>query len=249
MKILAIIFFTLLSILWFYISWFILKDFNTEIYPNSTDIITAILLAWIFTFWFLLSKLLYKNDSNNIENIEELDEEKLENDFFLPEIKEIKEENKYKNYENDSEITKDSIDIILDEREENYKHKINLKEEILKKDFEEIIEVKKEKEELIDKTFLNVANNIKKKSKQDLKIIEWVWPKIEKILNNSWIYSYKDLANTEVNKLKEILSSANKRYTVLHNPTTWPKQANIANSWDFKKLKIYQDKLIKWIEK
>jgi len=249
MKFLAIIFFTLLSILWFYISWFILKDFNTEIYPNNTGIITVILLAWIFTFWFLLSKLLYKNNLDNIENIEKLDEEKLENDFFLPDIKEIKKENKYKNYENDSKITKDSIDLILDEKEKNYNHKINLKKELLKKDFEEIIKVKKEKEEVIDKTFLNVANNIKKKSKQDLKIIEWVWPKIEKILNNNWIYSYKDLANTEVNKLKEILSSANKRYIVLHNPTTWPKQANMANNWKLNELKIYQNKLVKWIEK
>jgi len=248
MKFLAIIFFTLLSILWFYISWCILKDFNTEIYPNSTEIITAILLAWIFTFWFLLSKLLYKNDSNNIKDIEELDEKKLENDFFIPEIKEISEKKKYKNYENDSEITKDSIDIILDEREKNYKHKINLKEETLKKDFEEIIEVKKEKEEVIDKTFLNVANNIKKKNKQDLKIIEGIWPKIEKLLNKWGIYSFKDLELSEVSTIQDILENAWSRYT-LHNPTTWPKQAKIANYWDFNKLKIYQDKLIKWIEK
>jgi hypothetical protein len=106
--------------------------------------------------------LLYKNNCENIENTEELDEDKLKNDFFIPEIKEINEENQYKNYEKDSIITKDSIDIILDEREENYKHKLNLKE----------AKLKNQKETIIDKTFLNVANNMKKKNKQDLKIIE-----------------------------------------------------------------------------
>ncbi len=249
MKYLAIIFFSILAILWFYLSWFILKDFNIDIYQNSTDIITAILLAWVFTFWFLLAKLIYKNNSNNILIKEEIDEKILEKEFFLPQIDEEIDNNTYKNYDNDSELTKGSIDIILDEREENYKHKVNLKEEILKKDFEEIVEIKENKEKIIDNTFLNVSNNIKKKSKQDLKIIEWIWPKIEILLNNNWIYSYKNLENTEVGKLKNILKSKNKRYLKLHNPTTWPKQAKLANSWNFDELKNYQDKLVKWIEK
>jgi predicted flap endonuclease-1-like 5' DNA nuclease len=90
---------------------------------------------------------------------------------------------------------------------------------------------------------------MKKKNKQDLKIIEWIWPKIENLLNSNWIYSYKDLANSEVDTIKNILYKANKRYTILHNPSSWPKQALIADKWDFEELKIYQDKLIKWIEK
>jgi hypothetical protein len=100
----------------------------------------------------------------------------------------------------------------------------------------------------MDNTFLNVSNSIKKKNKQDLKIIEGIWPKIEILLNKWGVYSYKDLELSEVSTIQEILENAWSRYT-LHNPTTWPKQASIANSWNFKKLKTYQDKLIKWIEK
>jgi len=247
MKFLAIIFFSVIAMLWFYISWFILKDFNTDLYSNKTDIITAILLAWVFTFWFLLSKLIYKNNNETI-SIDRIDKEKLENDFFLPEIKNI-DNNKYNNFENDSEITKDSIDIILDEKEENYKHNINLKEEKLKIKLEKDIKNEKNKVDIVDTTLLNVANNIKKRKKQDLKIIEWIWPKLEILLNNNWIYSYKDLENTEINELRNILKTWWKRYLKLHNPSTWSKQASKANSWDFEKLKIYQDKLVKWIEK
>ncbi len=245
MKFLAILFFSILSIAWYYFSWEFLRMSYSDITQYNKNIITAILLAWVFIFWFLLAKLLYNNNSTN--SIEEV-KINSDDDFFLPQINEVKNNNTYKNYDDDSEITKGSIDVILDEREENYKHNLNLKEEVLKKDFEEIIEIKKEKEEIMDKTFLNVSNSIKKKNKQDLKIIEGIWPKIEQLLNKWWIYSYKDLELSEISTIQNILENAWSRYT-LHNPTTWPKQANIANNWNFEKLKTYQDKLIKWIEK
>ena len=232
MKFLATLFLLLLSLLWYFIWFQYLSDLipNTQFNQyNSYSIL--IFLAWMFIFWILFWKLLlWKEENDNLS---------IKTDIFVPEIK-VTEKITYHNYENDSDITKDSIDIILDEREENYKHKINLKTETLKN---------QKKEKNVDKMFQSVASNLAKQKKQNLKIIEWIWPKIEKIINNNWIYSYKDLANTEINKLKEILSSANKRYTVLHNPTTWPKQANMANNWNFKELKNYQDKLIKWIEK
>lgn len=241
MKFIAIIIFTLLSIFWYYLSWLILKDFNIEIYSNKTEIITAILLGWVFIFWFLLAKLIYSVNHKNKERKTDSEE-----DFFLPQIKEIEiKENTYNNYYNDSEITKENIDIILDKREEYYKNNINLKKEILTDDLKLNID---KKEELIDNTFLNVSNNIKKKNKQDLKIIEWIGPKIEELLNKWWIYSYKDLELSDISDLKKILENAWSRY-MLHNPTTWPKQAQIANSWNFDELKKYQEKLIKWIEK
>jgi hypothetical protein len=45
MKYLAIIIFTLLSIIWYYVSWEYLKNINTEINQYNKNIITAILLA------------------------------------------------------------------------------------------------------------------------------------------------------------------------------------------------------------
>jgi len=220
MKYLAIIFLSIFAIGWFYISWFILKDFQSSIFfSNQTKIVTAILLAGIFSIWFLLSKLTYKNEFYNIPENIKLDETKLEKDFFLPKIKKIDKLNKYKNYENDSIITKDSIDIILDDSDESINQQII------------------------------TENKINNNNGDNFKIIEWIWPKIEELLNNNWISTYNILANTEIEKLKEILSNANKRYIVLHNPSTWPKQAKIANTWNLKDLKIYQSKLVKWIEK
>lgn len=244
MKFLAIILFSLLSILWYYISWEYFRINHLNINQYNSNIITAILLAGTFLFWFLLSKIINKNKFITDINKNKKIESNYENEFFIPEIKKIKENNS-EIFENNTYLTKDSIDIILDEREENYKHKINLKKELLKEKLENI----NKRIEPVDNTLLNVANNIKKNKKQDLKIIEGIWPKLEILLNNNWIYSYKDLENTEIKKLENILKNWWKRYLKLHNPITWPKQAKLAKEGKFEELKNYQNKLVKWIEK
>ena len=76
----------------------------------------------------------------------------------------------------------------------------------------------------------------------DLKKIEGIGPKIAGILNESGIVTFEDLANTEVDKLKEILSEAGSRYK-MHDPTTWPQQAKLAAEGKWDELKEWQDKL------
>jgi predicted flap endonuclease-1-like 5' DNA nuclease len=172
----------------------------------------------MFVFGVLFWKLLSKNELEN-------------NDFFKKIIKtknnkikniKYKKDNTYYNYESDSEITKDSIDIILDKKEDkpntnSKKENINLKE-----------------------------NNTKNKfiKKDNFKIIEWIWPKIEELLNNWGIYNYKDLANSKIEDIKNILKKEWIRYS-LHNPTNWSKQADFINKWNFENLKIYQKSLKK----
>ena len=262
MKNLAILLLLLLSGLWYFI-WY---NYLSELIPNSVvnqynNYSILIFLAWMFVFWILFWKLL--SQKNNIKKEKTTKKDFViskENNIFIPEIKEI-EKITYYNYESDSDITKNSIDIILDEREENYKHKINLKNETLKdnlstKKQKVITKNKKIKSALKienknkneDKMFLWVANSLKKQKKQDLKIIEWIWPKIEELLNKWWIYSYKDLANSEIIKIKNILEKAWKRYVMLHNPISWSKQADFALKWNFNELKQYQEKLVKWVE-
>jgi len=278
MKFLATLLLLWLSIVWWFISYKYLNNIiDSNITNQYNNISIMIFLSWMFIFWILFWKLISSKNKEIEKNVEEknftITEDK---NIFIPEIKDI-EEKTYYNYENDSDITKESIDIILDEREENYKHKINLKNETLENNISEkeknfiisnneikdefkietdkIIEKNKENfkikntEEIEDTIFLNVANNLKKKNKQDLKIIEWIWPKIETLLNQSWIYSYKDLANSELSKIKSILEKAGKRYIMLHNPVTWSKQANIAQKGKFEELEEYQGKLVKWVEK
>ena len=67
----------------------------------------------------------------------------------------------------------------------------------------------------------------------DLKVVEGVGPKIESLLKESGIQNWNDLANAELNKLKDILNKAGDRYRI-HNPATWPQQAHLAaqGKWD-----------------
>ena len=70
-------------------------------------------------------------------------------------------------------------------------------------------------------------------SRDDLKKIEGIGPKIEELLNSNNIHTYSDLAGTSADAIKAILQEAGPRYQ-MHNPTTWPQQAGLAadGRWD-----------------
>lgn len=76
----------------------------------------------------------------------------------------------------------------------------------------------------------------------DLKIVEGIGPKIEGLLNDAGINTWSDLAGTSVERLTEILNAAGERYR-LADPSTWPKQAELAASGNWDELKEYQDYL------
>ncbi len=76
----------------------------------------------------------------------------------------------------------------------------------------------------------------------DLKKIEGVGPKIEEHLNAAGIVNWKQLAGTEVDKLKEILAAAGPRYAI-HDPGTWPRQAQLAVDGKWEELEKWQDEL------
>ncbi len=79
--------------------------------------------------------------------------------------------------------------------------------------------------------------------KDDLKRVEGIGPKTEELLNNAGIHTWKQLANTDVNKLQSILDAAGSRFKLLV-PNTWPKQAELMVSGDWKTLDEYQEYLI-----
>ena len=83
---------------------------------------------------------------------------------------------------------------------------------------------------------------LKKWDKDDLKAIEGIGPKIEKLLHAAGIKTWQQLAQTKVSKLQEILDKAGKRYA-LADPGTWPKQAKLAAEGKFAELEEYQDYL------
>lgn len=77
----------------------------------------------------------------------------------------------------------------------------------------------------------------------DLKIIEGVGPKIETLLKEGGVNTWAELAETSVDRLKEILDAAGPRYQI-HDPSTWPAQAKFAAEGKWDELKDYQDMLI-----
>jgi predicted flap endonuclease-1-like 5' DNA nuclease len=76
----------------------------------------------------------------------------------------------------------------------------------------------------------------------DLKIVEGVGPKIEELIHAAGIKSWAQLAETTTEKLKSILEAGGDQFK-LHDPATWPQQANLAAQGLWKELKELQDKL------
>ncbi|MEM6966460.1 MAG: glycoside hydrolase family 13 [Bacteroidota bacterium] len=79
-------------------------------------------------------------------------------------------------------------------------------------------------------------------TKDNLKKIEGVGPKIEKLLNADGINTFAELGKTKIAVLRNILAEAGPRYK-MHNPSTWAKQARLAAKGDWEKLQILQDEL------
>ena len=69
--------------------------------------------------------------------------------------------------------------------------------------------------------------------KDDLTVVEGIGPKIQMLLNQYGISTYRQLAEADVAKLKEILTTAGPQLA-MHDPGTWPSQANLAanDQWD-----------------
>lgn len=76
----------------------------------------------------------------------------------------------------------------------------------------------------------------------DLKKIEGIGPKIASILNEAGITTFAALAGSEADKVREILAAAGNRYKA-HDPTTWPRQAQLAADGAWDELKALQDDL------
>lgn len=80
-------------------------------------------------------------------------------------------------------------------------------------------------------------------TRDDLKIVEGIGPKIEELLHNAGILTFADLANTPADKVKEILlRDGGERYRI-HDPSTWGRQSELARDGKWDELKALQDEL------
>ena len=83
----------------------------------------------------------------------------------------------------------------------------------------------------------------KKWQQDDLKIVEGIGPKIADLLNNAGITTWSQLAMTSPYRLKEILEGGGSQFNI-HNPESWPKQADLAANGKWDELQTLQDELI-----
>lgn len=82
----------------------------------------------------------------------------------------------------------------------------------------------------------------------DLKKLEGIGPKIEQLLHAAGIKTFEQLATQERDALKAILEAGGNRFK-MHEPKSWPYQAELAAKGDWDRLKEYQDFLIGGREK
>ncbi len=75
---------------------------------------------------------------------------------------------------------------------------------------------------------------------EDLKVVEGIGPKIEGLLKDDGIKNWSDLAKATEASLQGILDKAGDKYR-LADPSTWPKQAQLAADSKWDELKNYQD--------
>lgn len=81
----------------------------------------------------------------------------------------------------------------------------------------------------------------------DLKLVEGIGPKIEQIFNKAGITTFRQLANTPHEKLKDLLDAEGPRYQ-MHDPYTWPRQSALLADNKLEELKKYQDYLVAGVD-
>lgn len=77
----------------------------------------------------------------------------------------------------------------------------------------------------------------------DLKRIEGIGPKLSSVLGEAGIRTFAALADTDVDRLEQILEEADPRLLRLAKPGTWPEQAALAAAGDWEALEALQHEL------
>ena len=76
----------------------------------------------------------------------------------------------------------------------------------------------------------------------DLKLVEGIGPKIEELFHAAGLKTWKSVADSTPEQLKEILHSGGERFQ-MHDPGTWPRQCQLMVDDKWEDLKKYQDEL------
>jgi len=103
-------------------------------------------------------------------------------------------------------------------------------------------EVKQLRKELGKTPSKGIPKKTISSKKDKLTLIEGIGPVIEKLLKKNKITTFKQLSNKKSSEIKKILEKKGPRFQ-MHDPTTWTKQAKLANEGKWKELEKLQDEL------
>lgn len=78
----------------------------------------------------------------------------------------------------------------------------------------------------------------------NLKLLEGIGPKIEELLNKEGIITFRHLSEASNERLTDILRAAGSRFK-MHDPESWPQQAEMAADGRWDDLKAWQDAMNK----
>ncbi len=78
----------------------------------------------------------------------------------------------------------------------------------------------------------------------DLKIIEGIGPGIEKLFHAEGIETWKRLSELTSEQCRKVLDKGGRRFQ-MHNPSTWPRQSELAYQGKWHELKEWQDFLLR----
>ena len=78
--------------------------------------------------------------------------------------------------------------------------------------------------------------------RSDFQRIEGIGPKISEVLHQAGLHTYADLAARTAEQIRAILLAQGTQYKV-HNPTTWPRQAELARDGKWEELDAWQHEL------
>jgi predicted flap endonuclease-1-like 5' DNA nuclease/uncharacterized coiled-coil protein SlyX len=76
----------------------------------------------------------------------------------------------------------------------------------------------------------------------NLRLIEGIGPKIEQLLNKDGIFTFKELAEADAERIKAILIAEGPTYAV-HDPSTWSEQSKLAYEGKWEQLDSLQESL------
>ncbi len=88
-----------------------------------------------------------------------------------------------------------------------------------------------------------MASTFAKYQQDDLTIVEGIGPKIEELVKNAGIKNLKDLSNSNLDTLRDILKGGGERFA-MHDPSSWIDQASLARDGRWAELEKFQDLLI-----